>query len=935
MAGAAGTVVRTATSGKVEALTVPVGPEPDGTPVTLDVSVYGQPGGGRHPVVLLAHGFGGTKESVAGQAADLQERGYVVVTWTARGFGKSGGRIHLDDPKYEVADAKALVDLAAKRPDVQLDSPGDPRVGVMGASYGGALALMLAGTDPRVDGVVAAITWHDLAEAFFPQAAVTGPSPTPAGRASVPGPGPFKQDWAANFFLGAISPSASSPNGPLEGEQAGTPTSSTTSGPFEEKVAGECGRFDPTICRLFVDAAQTGTPSPQLLDLLHAHSPKPTLNRVTAPTLLVQGMADSLFGIDQADATARALTDAGARVAVRWTDGGHDGPSSHETEDQAAGYDWLDHWVKDGANRESALPGAQFVYATASTKRNQPADLWSLPDYPGLTSADPGRTTTLPLTGKGVALRPPGGQPAAMVAVPGIAAAGVALSTYVLAALPGQSVALDTGPVPDSVTVVGSPTVTLTVTSAEPTVTLFASLWRLSGGQPTLPHALVAPIRVAVKPGQPTPVTVSLPAATYVMPAGSTWRVLVTSTEASFTNDRAPAQVAVAATGGLVVPVASGTPLGSSGTALDTEDTIAVAGIVLLLLLGAGAALVRRRQRSHEPAREDLADVPLVVEHLVKTYADGHRAVDDVSWRAEKGQVVGLLGPNGAGKTTTMRMVMGLIRPDSGVAHVLGRAVSPGSSVLADVGALIEGPGFLPHLTGRQNLAAYWAATGRPAEEAHLEEVLDVAALGGALDRPVKSYSHGMKQRLGIAQAMLGLPDLLILDEPTNGLDPPQIAAMRPILRRYADSGRTVVISSHMLAEVELTCTDVVVMHAGRVVTTGRVADLVDSADTTVLDLAEGADTRRLVAELAERPGITEVRVDTDTRLVVVAQLSRDAVVRTAVDVGVPVVGVSSRRHLEEVFLGVINSASGSDGSGPQGDSGASLVERLRQVRSR
>jgi ABC-2 type transport system ATP-binding protein len=282
-----------------------------------------------------------------------------------------------------------------------------------------------------------------------------------------------------------------------------------------------------------------------------------------------------------------------------------------------------------------------------------------------------------------------------------------------------------------------------------------------------------------------------------------------------------------------------------------------------------------------------------------------------------------------------MRMVMGLIAPDSGVALVLGRPVSPGSSVLADVGALFEGPGFLPHLTGRQNLEAYWAATGRAPEESRLEEVLDVAALGGALDRPVKSYSHGMKQRLGIAQAMLGLPDLLILDEPTNGLDPPQIAAMRPILRRYAESGRTVVISSHLLAEVELTCTHVVVMHAGRVVTTGRVADLVDSADTTVLDLAKGADAHRLARELAECAGITEARVDTDTRLVVVAELSRDAVVRTAVDVGVPVVGVSSRRHLEEVFLGVINSASGPNGSGPQGDSSASLVERLRQVRSR
>ena len=211
---------------------------------------------------------------------------------------------------------------------------------------------------------------------------------------------------------------------------------------------------------------------------------------------------------------------------------------------------------------------------------------------------------------------------------------------------------------------------------------------------------------------------------------------------------------------------------------------------------------------------------------LVKTYADGHRAVDDVSWAAHRGQVVGLLGPNGAGKTTTLRMVMGLIHPDSGTVHVLGQPVHPGAPVLAQVGALIEGPGFLPHLTGRANLEAYWAATGRDPKDAGFEAVLEVAALGDAVDRPVRSYSHGMKQRLGIAQAMLGMPDLLVLDEPTNGLDPPQIAAMRPILRAYADTGRTVVVSSHLLGEVELTCSHVVVMHAGRVLAAGSVEEL-------------------------------------------------------------------------------------------------------------
>src|SRR5699024_10702140 len=175
----------------------------------------------------------------------------------------------------------------------------------------------------------------------------------------------------------------------------------------------------------------------------------------------------------------------------------------------------------------------------------------------------------------------------------------------------------------------------------------------------------------------------------------------------------------------------------------------------------------------------------------------------DVSWRAGRGEVVGLLGPNGAGKTTTLRMVLGLVRPDSGQVLVGGVPVRPGAAVLADVGALVEGPGFLPHLTGRQNLEAHWAATGRPAAEAAMDEALQVAALGGAIDRPVRSYSQGMRQRLGIAQAMLGRPEVLILDEPTNGLDPPQIAAMRPILRAWGDTGRTGVASSPLLGRAE------------------------------------------------------------------------------------------------------------------------------------
>ncbi len=423
----------------------------------------------------------------------------------------------------------------------------------------------------------------------------------------------------------------------------------------------------------------------------------------------------------------------------------------------------------------------------------------------------------------------------------------------------------------------------------------------------------------------------ALPGGTWEVPSGGRLRVLVSSTDQTYAAPRAARADLISVTD-LRMPTVEAAPVaGSGGGSSDTESLVVLAAMGALAVGLIGAAVLRRQRRRHTPREESLADVPLAVEGLTKTFSDGHRAVDDVSWRAERGQVVGLLGPNGAGKTTTLRMVMGLIRPDSGSAHVLGERVQAGAPVLARVGALIEGPGFLPHLTGMDNLRSYWAATGRDAGEAGFEEVLEVAALGGAVDRPVRTYSHGMRQRLGIAQAMLGLPEVLVLDEPTNGLDPPQIAGLRPILARYAAAGRTVVISSHLLAEVELTCSHVVVMHAGRVVTTGTVAELVDSSDTTILTLTEGADLASAARSLREITGVEEVEAVEDPaepHLIVTASLPRAEVVRAAAESGLPIVGVSSRRHLEEVFLGVIAAASGGD---PEGRS----VPDLRQVRSR
>ena len=312
----------------------------------------------------------------------------------------------------------------------------------------------------------------------------------------------------------------------------------------------------------------------------------------------------------------------------------------------------------------------------------------------------------------------------------------------------------------------------------------------------------------------------ALPAVAHQVPVGHRLQLVVSSTDQAYAVPVRPAvyRIGLAAGSALTLPEIATTALNAGTLDVPLPLIIVVGALIVAAVL---AAIIFGRRQRRVQLRRDLAGVPLVVNDVVKTYGDGFRAVDGVSFRAEAGQVVGLLGPNGAGKTTAIRMLVGLIRPDSGEIFVDGEPVHAGADVLGSVGAFIEGPGFLPHLTGMQNLTAYWQATGRPIEEAHLEEALEIAGLGTAIDRRVRGYSHGMRQRLGIAQAMLGLPALLLLDEPTNGLDPPQIKAMRSVLADYAATGRTVVVSSHLLAEVQQTCSHVVVMHLGKVILTG------------------------------------------------------------------------------------------------------------------
>jgi ABC-2 type transport system ATP-binding protein len=356
---------------------------------------------------------------------------------------------------------------------------------------------------------------------------------------------------------------------------------------------------------------------------------------------------------------------------------------------------------------------------------------------------------------------------------------------------------------------------------------LFASLHDVApDGTDTLPEGLVAPIRLTgLTPGVARTVVITLPGAVADVAAGHRLVLEIATTDSAYQLPNAPRSYSVALSDGrLSVATVDGHADSTGRPWIWLTVGLVAMGLVVIGILVAGVR--RRRRRIVAP---ELADVPIAVESLVKEYADGYRAVDDVSFRVEKGQVVGLLGPNGAGKTTVLRVLMGLIRPTAGGVRVFGEPVEAGAPVLSRIGAFIEGPGLLPHLSGRDNLRLFWAATGRGAEDAEMDAALDIAGLGESIDRRVGTYSQGMRQRLAIAQAMLGLPELLVLDEPTNGLDPPQIAEMREVLRAYAATGRTVVISSHLLAEVEQTCTHVIVMHRGMLVAAGSVAEIAGS----------------------------------------------------------------------------------------------------------
>jgi ABC-2 type transport system ATP-binding protein len=286
---------------------------------------------------------------------------------------------------------------------------------------------------------------------------------------------------------------------------------------------------------------------------------------------------------------------------------------------------------------------------------------------------------------------------------------------------------------------------------------------------------------------------------------------------------------------------------------------------------------------------------------LTKRY--GQRlAVGDLTLSVAPGEIYGFLGPNGAGKTTTIRMCLGLIAPTSGTVEILGRDLATqAATVLPRVGALVEQPALYTYLSGRDNLCTVGDALGGvPASR--IDGVLDLVALRARAGDRVRTYSLGMKQRLGVAMALLHDPDLVILDEPTNGLDPAGIVEMRDLLRRLAAQGKTIFISSHVLAEVQQICTRVAIIASGRLVAESAVSDLLRERNEFVVVVERPRDA---LTHITAQPWGAGAHLDTDNHLITAAPEGQsEALTLFLVNAGFVPRSIAPRQlDLEDVFL--------------------------------
>ncbi len=287
------------------------------------------------------------------------------------------------------------------------------------------------------------------------------------------------------------------------------------------------------------------------------------------------------------------------------------------------------------------------------------------------------------------------------------------------------------------------------------------------------------------------------------------------------------------------------------------------------------------------------------------------KAVDGLDLTVPQGSVFGFLGPNGAGKSTTIRMLTGLVRPDAGEAMVLGVSVSERLRLGSRVGALIEEPAFYPWLTARQNLRLLTSLSGGTSPAA-IERALATVGIAEAADRPVSGFSHGMRQRLGIAQALLPRPELVILDEPASGLDPQGLAEVREMLRGLRDEGMTIFLSSHLLAEVELICTHVAVVMAGRVIAQGEVGGMLEGLRPGTRIVVDDVDAA--LRTLAQIEGIDVEQTDARAIRVTGDAMDSAQINEALVTAGVRVREITPlRRTLESFYMDTMRGQQASD----------------------
>ncbi len=288
---------------------------------------------------------------------------------------------------------------------------------------------------------------------------------------------------------------------------------------------------------------------------------------------------------------------------------------------------------------------------------------------------------------------------------------------------------------------------------------------------------------------------------------------------------------------------------------------------------------------------------------LAKQFRGGQLAVDGIDLAVPAGSVYGFLGPNGSGKTTTIRMLLGLIQPTAGSHAVLGRPMPDGQAdALPLVGSLVEGPAFYPFLSGRANLARFDAAdrtANRATARARIDRALDRVGLLAAADKKYRAYSLGMKQRLGIATSLLRPRQLVILDEPTNGLDPQGTREVRALIREISADGTTVFVSSHLLAEVEQMCTHVGVMRTGKLVYQGSLAELRGQARLLVR-----TPKPDLAVSVLRDLGLADVSQAGQEVGAELGSMLPEVICERLVHAGVPVAGLDTpRRSLEDEFV--------------------------------